>query len=204
MYIPRSYSAMDYRIKLLLKCREHFNHTTHTVIAAAATTEFIAAATDSWSIFRLFIRATQGISMVYHNVERWVERDTAHDRVVVLVVYHSESCNIKWIWIITQAKTERSTVSLPDNTKLFLNQRNIISRKKSFKFRPSKSKTGGLLFGTIWNCINPGSFLEGQSWRKNMFGVKAQTDIIIRPSFIPWINHTLTLFKLLTRSLPTL
>ena len=43
------------------------------------------------------IVSAQDISTVWRNFERWVEHHTTHDKTAVLVAYHGESCDLKWI-----------------------------------------------------------------------------------------------------------
>ena len=115
------------------------------------------------------IVSAQDISTVWRKFECWVERHTTHDETAVLVAYHGEACDLKWIWKLTQAP--RSTLSLPDNIKLFLDPHKVMSTKKSCKLHPSKSKTEGLSLSTVWSYINPGGLPDGQSWHNSLVDV---------------------------------
>jgi len=58
--------------------------------------------------------------------------------MVVLVAWNGETCNLKWLWRLTQAPNSR--YSLPDNIKYFLDPYHVIEEYKTCAFIETKSK----------------------------------------------------------------
>ena len=47
----------------------------------------------------------------------------------------------------------------------------------------------GTQLGTVWTHVNGGPLPEGQHWHDSLVDVKAQTDIVVDPRFVPWIDR---------------
>ena len=106
------------------------------------------------------IVGASNIATVWEEFVTWVERKIDVDETAILVAYHGETCDLKWIWKLTQAP--HSSLSMPDKIKLFLDPHYVMRKYKSCKLHPSKSKTDGLALGTVWSFLNDGELLEGQ------------------------------------------
>ena len=78
---------------------------------------------------------------------------------------------------------------MPDKIQYFLDPESIVRSKKSCKLHPSKTKVGTSL-GVLWTHVNSGANHEDRRWHDSLVDVKAQTDIIVDPCFVPWIDRT--------------
>ena len=58
------------------------------------------------------------IATVWENFERWVDTKIDDDETAILVAWHGEACDMKWIWKLTQAPG--STLHMPDKITLFM------------------------------------------------------------------------------------
>lgn len=74
-----------------------------------------------------------------------------NNEVGVLVAWNGASCDLKWIYNITQAPG--STLVMPYQIKYFLDPLLIIKHYKNCKLNPMKSKLSNLSLGTIWKYI---------------------------------------------------
>ena len=71
------------------------------------------------------------IATVWENFVRWVDTKIDDDETGILVAWHGEACDMKWIWKLTQAPG--STLHMPDKITLFMDPEKVIREKKSCK-----------------------------------------------------------------------
>ena len=109
----------------------------------------------------------------------------AWDEFIVLVAWNRETCDLKWLWKLTQMPI--SQLSLPNAFKYFIDPLRVIINYKGCKLYPSKSKLDSLELGCIWKHINDGQNLNGA--HNSLVDVKAQSDVLIHPSFVPYIDQ---------------
>ena len=83
---------------------------------------------------------------------------------------------------MTQAP--RSQLSLPNAYKYFIDPLHVTIRYyKGCKLHPSKSKLDSLELGCVWKHLNVGHNLNGAY--DSLVDVKAQSNVLLRPSFVP-------------------
>ena len=73
--------------------------------------------------------------------------------------------------------------------KYFLDPLKVIKHFKGCKFNPQHSKLDSLELGMVWKHMNGGDInLNGA--HDSLVDAKAQSDIIIHPSFVPYLNKS--------------
>ncbi len=103
---------------------------------------------------------------------------------VVLVTWNGETCDLNWLWRLTQAPSSR--YSLPENIKYFLDPYHMIEKYKTCVFNKTKSKIEAYKLGVVWKYANHGSNLNGA--HDSLVDMQAQVDILTHSSFVPFID----------------
>ena len=116
----------------------------------------------------------------------WIDDILFPGEVIVVVAYNGETCDLKWLWTLTQAPD--SPFDLPDSFEYFLDPYRVISKMKTCKLHQEKSKLDSLSLGVVWKYINDGKNLNGA--HDSLVDVKAQTDILVHPFFVPFIDRS--------------
>jgi hypothetical protein len=130
------------------------------------------------------IVAARNIFHVWAELNHFIQRHVPPGFPIILVAYHGESCDLRWIWKLTQAP--RSTLSLHPQVKYFLDPYKIITEYKSCPFHQSKSKLEKLELGAVWKHLM-GQNLNGA--HNSLVDVRAQTDIVTSTQFLPFIDR---------------
>ena len=107
------------------------------------------------------------------------------DEKIVLVAYNGETCDLKWVWKMTQAP--HSQLTLPLQIEYFLDPLRVIRNYKGCKLNPCKSKLDSLELGIVWKYINAGRNLNGA--HDSLVDAKAQTYVLVDKSFASFINQ---------------
>ena len=131
------------------------------------------------------IRDAETIDIVWPKFQQWLEDLVEPEERVILVAWNGESCDLKWIWKLTQAP--RSLLSMPACIEYFLDPRRVIQKYTSCSLNPIKSKLDSLELGVVWK------FLFGQNLNgahDSLIDAVAQTDIIVHPSFVPFLDRS--------------
>ena len=136
------------------------------------------------------IVSASDVTIVWRQFVDWVERKVGVDETAILVAWHGESCDMKWIWRLTQAPG--STLSMPDKIAYFLDPEIVIRSRASCKLHKSKSKMEGTQLSTVWKFATGRSLPPGQAWHNSIVDVKGQTDIVIDPRFVSWIDRDIS------------
>ena len=79
---------------------------------------------------------------------KWITTTIQPGEVVIVVAYNGPTCNLKWIWKLTQAPN--SLYLIPDVMKLFLDPLWAINKYEGCKINPTKSKLDSLEICNIW------------------------------------------------------
>jgi hypothetical protein len=108
---------------------------------------------------------------------------------VLLVACNSEACDLKWLWRLTQATN--SLYCLLGNIKCFIDPYHVIKKYKSCAFNKAKSKSKSYKLGVVWKYANDGTNLS--SAHNCLIDVKAQTDIFLHCSFVPFLDRSLSI-----------
>ena len=66
----------------------------------------------------LRIKNASNITEVWSNFNKWISDNTRPDNKIVLVAWNGKSCDLKWLWKLTQAP--RSTLSMHTNIQYFI------------------------------------------------------------------------------------
>jgi len=106
------------------------------------------------------------------------------DEVIILVAYNGGTCDLKWLWKLTQAP--RSPYNLLVFIAYFMDPLKIIKQYMGCRLNPKHSKLNSLQLGVVWKYINAGD--NPNSAHNSMVDAKAQTDIFSHPSFVPYFN----------------
>jgi DNA polymerase III epsilon subunit-like protein len=130
------------------------------------------------------IKNAGNMQTVWPKFQRWYWSIVLPSETVVLVAWNGEACDLKWLWRLTQAPNSR--YSLPENIKFFIDPYRVIEKYKSCGFYKTKSKIEAYELGVVWKYDNNGTNLSGA--HDSLVDVKAQTDILVHGSFVPFID----------------
>ena len=122
--------------------------------------------------------------VVWSQFIAWIESNTERDEIIILVAYNGEKCDLKWIWRLTQAPC--SSYSMPSKIKYFIDPYSVMTHYASCKLNKSKSKLDSYELGIVWKYLNKVN-LNGA--HDSLVDTKAQTDIIIHPYFMSFIDR---------------
>ena len=125
------------------------------------------------------------MDIVWDQFIQWFGSNLKRDEVAVLVAYNGETCDLKWLWKLTQAP--RSKYMLPPAMKYFLDPLKVIKHFKSCQFNNQHSKLDSYELGVVWKYMQEdGANLNGA--HDSLVDAKAQSDIILHPWFVPYLN----------------
>ena len=83
---------------------------------------------------------------------------------------------------------------MPDKIEFFLDPEIVIRKRASCKLHKSKSKIIGTQLATVWMFVHNLSVLpEDKAFHDSLVDVQAQTDIVLDPHFVPWIDHEISI-----------
>ena len=77
---------------------------------------------------------------------------------------------------------------MPENIKFFIDPYRVIEKYTSCGFNKTKSKIEAYELGVIWKYANNGTNLSGA--HDSLVDAKAQTDILVHGSFVPFIDRS--------------
>ena len=88
------------------------------------------------------------------------------------------SCDLKWLWRLTQAPG--SALDMSDKIEFFLDPELVIRKRASCKLHKSKSKILGTQLATVWAFVhNLAVIPEDKAFQDSLVDVQAQTDIVL-------------------------
>ena len=138
------------------------------------------------------ITGAQDLDTVWGQFITYVNTVVRDGEVAILTAYNGETCDLKWLWKLTQAPNAPYT--MPHQIKYFLDPLKVI-REYKCKLHPTKSKLECLELGTVWSYTKDPDKPSDQ--RRNLNGAhdslvdaKAQTDIIIHKFFHTHIDKS--------------
>ncbi len=131
------------------------------------------------------IVSAHNIDHVWGQFKTWLNCHVGISETVIFVAWNGETCDLKWLWKITQASWSR--LSFPPQIQFFIDPYRLITGFKLCPLDKSKSKLEGYDLGSMWK------YFEGQNLNgahNSLVDVKAQTDILINKMFVGFINRT--------------
>ena len=131
------------------------------------------------------IKNADEIRVVWAKFMIWFNTLAADVPAVILVTWNGERCNLKWLWKICQAPN--SLCSVPNKLQYFMDPYKVITSYKSCQIHPDKSWLESLSCGGVFHFLYPDEPLEGL--HNSLVDCKLQTDIIIHPMFVKFINR---------------
>jgi hypothetical protein len=108
--------------------------------------------------------------------------------VILVVAWKGESCNLKWLWKITQ-QAPGSCCFLPPQIKYFIDPYWVVSYFKTCPMNKTKSKIDLYNVESIWKFIS-NTNLNGSY--NSLVDSKDQTNIFLHKNFVPFIDCTHT------------
>ena len=105
------------------------------------------------------ITSADSIDHVWQQFSAWLSRNIRRTDTVILVAWNGQSCDLKWLWTLTQAPGSR--LSFPNQIKYFLDPSKVIAHFKSCALNKSKSKVGGYDVASMYKFVNGGRNLNG-------------------------------------------
>ncbi len=95
--------------------------------------------------------SAHNIDRVWGQFKTWLNRHVSISETDILVAWNGKTCDIKWLWKITQAP--RSCLSFPPQTQFFIDPYRVITSFKLCLLNKSKSKLEGYDLGSMWKYI---------------------------------------------------
>ncbi len=114
----------------------------------------------------------------------WLYEHTSAADTIFLVAWNGGTCDLKWLWRLTQAPN--SQYSWPANVRYFIDPCRVTAKYKLCALNKKRSKTQGHTLGVVWSYTHGGQCLENET--DSIVDAKAQTDVLIDPRFVPFIN----------------
>ena len=133
------------------------------------------------------IRDADDIATVWNQFYEFIKSNIGRQQVGVLVAWNGVTCDMRWIYKLRQAPN--SIFQLPTNIKYFMDPMSVIREYKGCKLNKKHSKIESYELGVVWSFIKKCN-LNGA--HDSLVDVKAQTDIVIHPEFLKYINKTKT------------
>ena len=130
------------------------------------------------------IQSAEGIERVWQQFTSWFYREVNTSKTVILVTWNGETCDLKWLWKITQAPGSRC--SLPQQIKFFIDPFRVVGYFKTCPINKTKSKIESYYVGSVWKFISNAN-LNGA--HDSLIDAKAQTNIFIHKYFGPFIDR---------------
>jgi len=94
------------------------------------------------------IIGADGMDTVWEQFVWWYENNMKSGEVAILVAYNGKTCNLKWLWKLTQAP--RSLYDLLATMAYFMDPLKVIKQYVGCKVNPKHSKLDSLELGVVW------------------------------------------------------
>ena len=138
------------------------------------------------------IMCADGIVTSWRQFAGWDERKIDEDETAILVAWNGESCDLKWLWRLTQALD--LALSMPYKIEFLLDPEIVIRKRASCKLHKSHSKVLGTQLTTAWTFIHSLSVTPKEKASHNsVVDVQAQTDSVLDQRFVPWIDREVSI-----------
>ena len=133
------------------------------------------------------IQSAQDMKTVWNEWEIFIDNEICTEEIGILIAYNGESCDLKWLWKLTQSST--SKLNMPPQVKHFLDPLKVIREYKSCPINSKNSKLESYELGVVWSYLHNGDNFNGA--HDSLADAKAQTDIVISDSFgMKFIDRT--------------
>lgn len=109
------------------------------------------------------IVAADHMSEVWLRFTTWVVANMREDELACLVAWNGETCDLKWLWQLTQAPL--SSYEMPAVVSYFMDPYRVIAKYEGCKINPKKSKIESLELGVVWSFLDGG---EQPKWRAQL------------------------------------
>mmetsp|Transcript_2671 Transcript_2671/g.5719 ORF Transcript_2671/g.5719 Transcript_2671/m.5719 type:complete len:210 (+) Transcript_2671:719-1348(+) len=120
-----------------------------------------------------------------------VDQRVHDNEVAILVAYNGETCNLKWLWKLTN--TPNSSIAMPPKCKFFINPFKIIKHYKSCFLHPSKMKLELSNLQSIYKYVTEQDLVGAHD---SIGDYKAQTTIVVTDLFFSFIDKTKSIFPI--------
>ena len=97
------------------------------------------------------IKDASDINVVWSRFVGWINNNTARYEVTILVAYNGETCDMKWLWKLTQAPF--TSLTLPPKIKFFMDPYKVMSHYSSYLLNKTKTKLDSYELGVIRKYI---------------------------------------------------
>ena len=134
------------------------------------------------------IKDADEIDVVWGRFATWIEQNIAKDETGIVIAWNGTSCDLKWIWKLTQAPL--STLSMPVQIEFYIDPYRAIMQYDKNPLHPSQSSVESMELGVIWKYINGGANLNGA--HDSLVDAKAQSDIVCHDHFVAILNRSKT------------
>ena len=133
------------------------------------------------------IRNADDITIVWGQFETWIKESVLGDEVVILVAYNGETCDMKWLWSLTQAP--RSPHNMPEAIQFFMDPLKVVRNYKRHPLHKAQldGSLASLELGCVWTYLHGSNFNGAHD---SLVDAKAQADVIVHQKFIPFIDRS--------------
>jgi hypothetical protein len=133
------------------------------------------------------IMSADKIDLVWNQFTEWIDEEVTADEVAILVAYNGASCDLCWIWKLTQSPFSKCV--MPAKIKLFLDPLHVIKHYKTCKINSQHSKLETYELGSVWRYLFPNKEFPG-SLHDSMTDAVCQSDLIAHVKFVTYINRS--------------
>jgi hypothetical protein len=123
--------------------------------------------------------------MVWHNFTEWILRHVPAGEVATLVAWNGAACNMKWLWVLTQAPN--LPYMMPPQLQFFIDPYRVIKKYALCKINKKRSKLESYQLGSVWTYLDK-EHCNLNNAHNSRDDVIAQSAVLTHEDFIPFIN----------------
>ncbi len=138
-----------------------------------------------------WIQGANTIEDVWGSFCKFMDQRVCDNEVAILVAYNGESCNLKWLWKLTN--TPNSSMAMPLKCKFFIDPLKIIKCYKSCFLHLLRAKLELSNLQSIYKYVT-GQDLVG--FHDDIVNCKAQTTMVGSDLFFSFINKTKSMYPI--------
>ena len=132
------------------------------------------------------IQSADDINTVWSQFCDYIKTNVNQSDTVILVAYNGHTCDMKWIWRLTQSPT--APCAMPPQIKFYIDPLYIMRKYKGCPFHKSRSFLESLELGAVWSYMKGGINLNGV--HDSLIDAGAQMDIIGSDQFKRHLDMT--------------
>ncbi len=134
------------------------------------------------------IKNANRINQVWSDFCLFLQENMKPEEYCVLIAYNGATCDLKWLWRITQSP--HSSLSIPSQVKFFLDPLAVIQKYKSCPLNKAKSKLESLELGAVYHYLFNSDIDNAHN---SLADAIAQTKIVTHSKFCNFIDRAFSI-----------